>query len=112
MGGFGGSVPQTLYSDPSRVAHTGSLLCTPALDVVAQRLSTCLFTSGYPYTELDLSRGVNDLLRKKRYMLSDIQDVLRDKSRVIPPNSDPDAHILVTHCGPAGVGKALDKHRG
>ncbi|TPX58698.1 hypothetical protein PhCBS80983_g02947 [Powellomyces hirtus] len=81
MGGFGGSVPQTLYHHHARVAAH----------------------PGYPYSEKDFGSGISDVMRRKRHILPGA-NVLSNASHKIPTNTDPDTHILVTHCGPAGVG--------
>ncbi|KND03623.1 uncharacterized protein SPPG_01099 [Spizellomyces punctatus DAOM BR117] len=83
LAGFGGSVPQTLRGH-QKIVH-----------------------AGYPYTEKQMRQGVHALLKQKRPMLPNVQDVIKsgyDRSKAIPPNNDPDVHILVTHCGPASTG--------
>ncbi|KAJ3021699.1 hypothetical protein HKX48_007985 [Thoreauomyces humboldtii] len=80
LGGFGGSVPQTVHG-------TGK----PAS-----------VHPGYPYDEAAIGTGVSNVLKDKRHMLA-IPDVLTSKTRSIT-GPVTDTHILMTHCGPASLG--------
>ncbi|KAJ3170187.1 hypothetical protein HDU88_008813 [Geranomyces variabilis] len=80
VAGFGGSVAETRYHDRSSTTYPG-----------------------YPYSEADLANGVNRVLRSHRHTLPDsaLASPIVGKFSKAPR---PHAHILVTHCGPAGVG--------
>ncbi|KAI9002304.1 Metallo-dependent phosphatase-like protein [Gaertneriomyces semiglobifer] len=87
MSGLGGSPPQTLYDQPDKVAH-----------------------KGYPYTDQELTRMLDTLLRPKKgrplMLLPNLPDIItvNKRSNLIQSNNEPDWQILVTHCGPAGLG--------
>ncbi|KAJ3092335.1 hypothetical protein HK102_008485 [Quaeritorhiza haematococci] len=84
MAGFGGSVSQTLRTDPSAVVHPG-----------------------YPYSEPQLAGGVRNLFEHKTQL--DAKPLIETETE---DGSDPwrssssasDQVLLVTHCGPADVG--------
>ncbi|KAJ3040201.1 hypothetical protein HDV00_011298 [Rhizophlyctis rosea] len=65
--------------------------------------------AGYPYTEEMIVRGVKKLFTGERNFISAPNDMIRLKGR-LPGNAveDPDKCILVTHCGPGGVGTTDD----
>ncbi|KAI8826254.1 uncharacterized protein EV422DRAFT_564064 [Fimicolochytrium jonesii] len=91
MAGLGGSVPQTDYNRPNTTIHPG-----------------------YPYTDPLLKTALLNLLRAKRHFLTlhpAFNIIAKSHRRAdTSPSSlpsapttptDPDTHILITHCGPA-----------